>query len=306
MVLQFPPADDQPVDRPAASKLKYKVVVGVGGLAGLFGIGSTLAANISLNNGGAVEFGQGVAQTAACDDDGFKVTPITHYDNSSSTFRLSKVQVSGLNLTPVGWDTGTDALSTDTAGVAANPGKYYDNGQWKKTCDGVVLDFNAYTNDPRYAAFTTLLTDSYASPPAPASQVTLPLGWVQSINNVGNWEWSGNRGFAVIFKYNDGDHATALHNGNEDINFATYGDNYSPAHNYGYGEPDYVNPINFQSLGTDNSSFDITPNSGVEPVANAISKITVQSMKYFPTNYFNHDDYDVGRSAPYLGVAASS
>jgi len=299
MVLQFPPADDKPSARTGSAKLKYKVAVGVGGLAGLFGIGSTLAANISLNNGGAVEFGQGVAQTAACDDDGFTVTPITYYSNSSSTFRLSKVQVSGLNLTPVGWDTSTNALSTDTAGVAANPGKYYDNGQWKKTCDGVVLDFNAYTNDPRYAAFTTLMSDSYDSPPAPASQVTQPLGWVQDIDNLGNWQSSGNRGFAVIFKYNEGEHATALHNGNEDINFATYGDN-------GYGDPQYVNPINFQNLGTSNSSFDITPDSGVEPIANAIAKIAVQSMKYFPTTYFNHDDYDVGRNAPYLGVAPTS
>ena len=292
MVLQFPPADDQPVDRPAASKLKYKVVVGVGGLAGLFGIGSTLAANISLNNGGAVEFGQGVAQTAACDDDGFKVTPITHYDNSSSTFRLSKVQVSGLNLTPVGWDTGTDALSTDTAGVAANPGKYYDNGQWKKTCDGVVLDFKAYASDLNYAAYTT---DGYDTP---STTITSPIGWAEGINPDGTWSWSLTPAVAVVFKHTESSNS-AWQSGTESSNYAVA---ISPS-DY---DPLQAEPRNLLNKESATASFDLLyyvgtyRNYGAN--AAAISKITVQSMKYFPTNYANYDSYSDGRSAPILGV----
>ena len=43
-----------------------KLALGVGTLAVMVGLGSTLAANISLNSGGPVEFGQGVAQTISC------------------------------------------------------------------------------------------------------------------------------------------------------------------------------------------------------------------------------------------------
>jgi hypothetical protein len=47
-------------------------------------LGSTLAASITLNTTGNVEFGQGVAQTAACDEE-ILVTPISAFDNASDT-----------------------------------------------------------------------------------------------------------------------------------------------------------------------------------------------------------------------------
>ena len=301
MVLQFPPADDQPVDRPAASKLKYKVVVGVGGLAGLFGIGSTLAANISLNNGGAVEFGQGVAQTAACDDDGFKVTPITHYDNSSSTFRLSKVQVSGLNLTPVGWDTGTDALSTDTAGVAANPGKYYDNGQWKKTCDGVVLDFKAYTSDYAYSQYTLDGYDAADNNRPNPNSISSPLLWQQTLNTDGTFQGGSNSDMAVVFQSpnSDSNYDFAKENWTEQANQNAI----APTFNSWAGLFWVANIRNSQST---NESFDLTWFPESQPAAAAISKITVESMKYFPANYqYFYDPYG-GNHHGILGFAPGS
>ena len=84
------------------SKTKYKAALGVGSVVGLFGIGSTLAANISLNGGGNVEFGQGVATTAACDEDGFSITPVTVFNNEFEIFMVDYVRVSGLDLTPEG------------------------------------------------------------------------------------------------------------------------------------------------------------------------------------------------------------
>jgi hypothetical protein len=62
---------------PSSSKKskKYKKALVVGGAVSLAGLGSTFAANISLNQGNNVEFGQGVAQTAACDEDGFSIAP---------------------------------------------------------------------------------------------------------------------------------------------------------------------------------------------------------------------------------------
>jgi hypothetical protein len=47
-------------------------------------LGSTLAANINLNSGGPVEFGQGVTQAAACDNS-IQITPYSSFVNSNST-----------------------------------------------------------------------------------------------------------------------------------------------------------------------------------------------------------------------------
>ena len=62
--------------RPTRNKnSSSKVVLGLAGIAAVALLGSTLAANISLNSGSAVEFGQGVALTSACDSDGITATP---------------------------------------------------------------------------------------------------------------------------------------------------------------------------------------------------------------------------------------
>jgi hypothetical protein len=56
---------NEPSERP--SKKKLKVIIGIGLLAGVMGMGSTLAASITLNGGTSVEFGQGVQYVTACD-----------------------------------------------------------------------------------------------------------------------------------------------------------------------------------------------------------------------------------------------
>jgi hypothetical protein len=137
------------------SKTKYKAALGVGSVVSLFGIGSTLAANISLNGGGNVEFGQGVATTAACDEDGFNVTPVTSFDNDAGIFRVETVEVTGVNLTPEGTGYGlsgsgvTDQNNSGTVTQAdaklQYPGQYFDGSDWKRTCDNVVLDFKVGT-----------------------------------------------------------------------------------------------------------------------------------------------------------------
>ena len=296
MVLQFPPSDDQPVDRPAASKLKYKVVVGVGGLAGLFGIGSTLAANISLNNGGAVEFGQGVAQTAACDDDGFKVTPVTRYDNAHSMFRVTKLQVSGLNLTPVGWDVGAEAKRSNEE-ILAHPGQYYDHGDWKKTCDGVVLDFKAYTSDSAYSQYTL---DGYAAAwnnlPNPNS-ISSPLLWQQTLNTDGTLQDGSNSDMAVVFQ-----------SPNSDSNYDFVAEGWTDQANQHAVAPTFNNWAglfrvdNIRNSQSTNESFDLTWDPESQPAAAAISKITVESMKYFPANYQTRD----GNHHGILGFAPGS
>ena len=60
---------------PKGKKRSLKVVFGVGAIAAVMALSSTLAANINLNDGGNIEFGQGVTRTVACDSDGITLTP---------------------------------------------------------------------------------------------------------------------------------------------------------------------------------------------------------------------------------------
>jgi len=148
------------------SRKKFRVILGIGALAAVTGIGSTLAANISLNGGGNVEFGQGVATTAACDDD-ITLTPISEFSNTEedATFAMTAIQVSNIDLTPEGWD-----FSEDDWAAGYTPG-YWDNengeqvdgswdpdyaefsgqykasnGSWIKTCANKSLLIHAYTD----------------------------------------------------------------------------------------------------------------------------------------------------------------
>ena len=65
-------------------KRGVKLWIGAGLIAAIAGIGSTLATNITLNNGDETEFGQGVAQTVFCGGSAAKVfvTPTSAYVNS--------------------------------------------------------------------------------------------------------------------------------------------------------------------------------------------------------------------------------
>ncbi len=85
---------------PKGQKKSLKIVLGVGALVGVIALGSTLAASINLNSGAPVEFGQGVTQTTACDDE-VKVTPISSFSNDEeSGFNFTAITLSDLDGTP--------------------------------------------------------------------------------------------------------------------------------------------------------------------------------------------------------------
>jgi hypothetical protein len=65
-----------------SSTRRVKALVGSSLLIATLIIGSTLAANININSG-PVEFGQGVAQTTACDD-AITITPVSDFINGAS------------------------------------------------------------------------------------------------------------------------------------------------------------------------------------------------------------------------------
>ena len=60
-------------------KKSFRVILGIGVVASAIAITSTLAANININSG-PVEFGQGVAQTTACDGS-VTITPASTFIN---------------------------------------------------------------------------------------------------------------------------------------------------------------------------------------------------------------------------------
>jgi hypothetical protein len=90
----------EPSERPAKKK-KLRVIIGIGLLAGVMGMGSTLAASITLNSGASVEFGQGVSYTTACDSN-ITITPLSTFVNASSgdggaNFALTSVKVGDID-----------------------------------------------------------------------------------------------------------------------------------------------------------------------------------------------------------------
>jgi hypothetical protein len=85
--------------RPARKKSSSsKIVLGFASIAAVAMLGSTLAASISLNAGADVEFGQGVAQTTACDDS-ITLTPISTFNNDAdpARFEFTSFTVTGVD-----------------------------------------------------------------------------------------------------------------------------------------------------------------------------------------------------------------
>ena len=72
---------------------------GIGALAGIVALGSTLAASINLNNGGPVEFGQGVTQAISCDS-GILVTPYSEFVNGDpGSFMFTAIRLTQVDTT---------------------------------------------------------------------------------------------------------------------------------------------------------------------------------------------------------------
>jgi len=90
--------EDSQAKRPANNK-PLKLVLGMGVLVGSLALGSTFASNISLNNGTNSEFGQGIATTTACDEDGIEVTPFSTFTNAPGavTHKLTSIRISGID-----------------------------------------------------------------------------------------------------------------------------------------------------------------------------------------------------------------
>ena len=106
--------------RAPRNKRAVKVWVGVGLVAAVLGVGSTLASTITLNNGKPTEFGQGYTSSVYCggNQQTVQVTPKSVFDNTTNDFYLGAITVSGIPAACAGVDF---SLSVYDAGTTQNP-----------------------------------------------------------------------------------------------------------------------------------------------------------------------------------------
>ena len=125
-ILKF---ENAPAPRKSApKKSNLKSLAGLATVAAVAVLGSTLAANISLGTGSALEFGQGVQVTAACDS-GITISPRVTFVNTSGggTFYLSTVSFTNVDMRAA------NSASVNDANSNAGTG-----------CGGRTLTLNGY------------------------------------------------------------------------------------------------------------------------------------------------------------------
>lgn len=166
----------------SGSRKPFKLLIGIGAIVGVIALGSTLAASISLNGGSNVEFGQGVATTAACDSS-ITLTSVSEFSNTEeeAEFAMTSIEVTGIDLTPEGWDMIADDWATGyvpahaadpedgsvTIGATWSDAIKNHSGQyisaldenydpiWTNTCANKSLMIHAYTNTLEFSYATS-------------------------------------------------------------------------------------------------------------------------------------------------------
>jgi hypothetical protein len=94
-----------PAPRRKQNKSSSRALLAIVGVAAIAVLGSTLAANISINSGTAVEFGQGVSLTSACDGNGITANPSATFANVSGqkgSFTFGTIAFTGIDIACAG------------------------------------------------------------------------------------------------------------------------------------------------------------------------------------------------------------
>ena len=137
-----------PQGRAPRSGKTTKIWLGVGLLVAVLGIGSTLAANISLNGNQPTEFGQGVESTAYCGGNSVTLTatPYATYNNSGSSFSTTSFKISGIPVACSGTDFNISFYDTSTASPRTMASGYYS------LTTATVAWFDTSTASPTYTS----------------------------------------------------------------------------------------------------------------------------------------------------------
>ena len=164
-----------PQGRGPVGKKSMKLWMGVGLLAAVLGFGSTLAANISINNGNQSEFGQGVSETIYCGSENptkITVRPISKFVNSvdidgdddgddewrQPTFDSRRfVRVSSLSLAF------SKSIENDETGLITSTKGYYVTSRDDDGDDRFYVGFRAPSSGSIYRDFAPQVVsgDSY-------------------------------------------------------------------------------------------------------------------------------------------------
>ena len=110
--------------RAPRNKRAVKVWVGIGLVAAVLGVGSTFASTITLNNGGATEFGQGISTTIYCGgaQQTVHVTPVSVFDNNdpvpAQAFYVGQLKVTGIPSACAGVDFAVSIFDNGTTPIA--------------------------------------------------------------------------------------------------------------------------------------------------------------------------------------------
>jgi hypothetical protein len=161
----------QPLPKPKNYRSLTSAVILI--VAGLF-LNNTLAANISLNNGSGVEFGQGVSMTAACSgSQSLTVTPYSTFINSAGagSFYFSSVKVSGIPTSCYGVDFTISAYSE----TSTSPLAIFDTNATNAIASNVSGNFQlatASTNGASISSGSGTFTITFTNPVATAASVS--------------------------------------------------------------------------------------------------------------------------------------
>jgi hypothetical protein len=137
---------------------------------GTYFVQTTLAANISINSG-PVEFGQGITQTVACDDD-ILVTPISTFVNASGdgAFYFSSVAVSNVSSSCNGKDLTVRAYGNTSSTPLALFNSTSTSAVIHKN-DGGTFEAGVGTAGATVSSGSETFTVTFTSPVALASAV---------------------------------------------------------------------------------------------------------------------------------------
>ena len=164
-------SDDPIEDSSSPAKKKFSSIVALLLLVigGTYLTQTTLAANISLNTGAPVEFGQGVAMVSACSGgNALTVTPNSSFTNASNsgTFYLGSITVSGIPTSCYGSEFQINAFgATSSAPLALYNSTSTDavigNNQGTFVSQGSQTGLSVTTNST--SSFTVVFTNPVAT-----------------------------------------------------------------------------------------------------------------------------------------------
>ena len=168
---------------PLKQRKSFRVVLGITVMGVFAALGSTLAANITINSNAAVEFGQGLSAASACDSE-IRVKPLSSFTNQTDTagvFMLSGItfedvdtatgKCAGKQFVISTYDSGT--LTANFLGTPSNTAPYSDSYSAVIVNVGTTFNVDSMTvgSAPTIATIPGGFTLTFANPLTRAGNV---------------------------------------------------------------------------------------------------------------------------------------